>query len=375
MNKLDQDYKRLCEYILDAGNSKTTRNGDVLSIFGYTIRHKMSDGFPILTTKKMAFKSIVAELLWFLNGRTDLRWLLEENCHIWSGDFYKRYVDKTSDNSSDWNQWMKYNPDGSTRMFTLEEFEDKILTDNRFNIMWGSGGNIYGKQWRNTGGKQLAFKMKDFNGNDFPNQEPIPGIDQIQNLIDTLKTNPDDRRMIVNSWNVSDLKDMLLPPCHYSFQVYTREFDCNERLMLLTKLKSFDPLEIGVGLNIPEEHIHSIADSYNVPKREISLLFNMRSCDLGLGWPYNIASYGLLLLILARQVNMIPGELISNLGDCHIYEEHIQGLTEQMSRIPYNLPTLKIKDGVMHDISEYTVEDFKVENYKSHGKIYLPLKN
>lgn len=375
MNTLDEKYKRICEHILDNGSYKSTRNGNVYSVFGLTIRHDMSEGFPILTTKHVSFKNIVTELLWFLNGRTDLKWLLDRNCHIWSGDAYKRYVDKTSDNSSNWNQWMYSNGDGSYRMFTLKEFEEKIQTDNRFEIMWDSFGSIYGHSWRNYGGKKLTFKMKDLNGNDFPGQEPLPGIDQIQNLINTLKTNPDDRRMIVNSWDVSKLNDMLLPPCHYSFQVYTEGLNVDERLISLIKMHNFDPAEIGVGSNIPAAHIHAVCDSYDIPRRKISLLWNQRSVDVPLGLSYNIASYGLLLSILAKEVNVVPGELIGNLGDCHIYENQIEGIKEQLLRYSYDLPNLKIQDKDINDIAEYELNDFTLENYQYHPAIKMPLSN
>ena len=323
MNNLDKQYTDLLQDILDNGVKKQTRNGEVLSVFGRQIRHKMSDGFPLLTTKKMAWKSIVTELMWFLRGDTNIKYLVDNGCHIWDGDAYKNYCSKDYEN---YKKWLDKNPniDSMWVPLTQEEFINKIKTDRMFAFEWGELGPIYGAQWRRW----------------FPG-----GIDQIQNLINDLKTNPDSRRLMVNAWNVGELDQMVLPPCHFSWQCYSHEKD---------------------------------------GKRYLSLAWNQRSCDVGLGIPFNIASYGLLLEIIAKSVNMIPYELIGNLGDCHIYNNHIDGVKEQLTRESYPLPTLKINSGnenwhllgIDEIINSFDPDlTFKVENYQSHPSIKLPLSN
>jgi thymidylate synthase len=251
----------------------------------------MKDGFPLLTTKKMAWKSIVTELLWFLRGDTNIKFLHDNNCHIWDGDYIKS---------------------GRTN---------------------GELGPIYGAQWRKWGG------LQDLTDDD----KPIY-LDQIANLINELKTNPDSRRLMVSAWNVGELDKMVLPPCHYSFQCYVRE------------------------------------------GKYLSLMWNQRSVDTFLGLPFNIASYGLLLEIIAKEVNMIPDELIGNLGNVHLYNNHIEQAKEQLSRTPYELPKLNINtewwdkpfiELVMSDnfCKCLLEEDIQLYNYQSHPAIKAPLSN
>jgi thymidylate synthase len=303
MNTLDKKYQQLLSDIIAFGVEKKDRTGTgTISEFGHQIRHKMSEGFPLLTTKKMAWKQIVSELLWFLTGQTNIAFLHKHNNHIWDGDVYKNYAAKTS-----------MDIDGQ---LTKEEFIERIQTDNEFAKVWGDLGPIYGKQWRKWDGK---------NGR----------IDQIDNLVRELKTNPDSRRLIVSAWNVDELDQMVLPPCHYGFQVWTREED---------------------------------------GKRYISLMWNQRSVDTFLGLPFNIASYGLLLHIIANEVDMIPDELIGNLGDTHLYLNHIEQAKEQISRESFDLPILKTNakmDGICCNVPD----DFVLEGYQSHSTIKAPLSN
>ena len=274
-NQLDKKYQQLLSDIIEFGVEKKDRTGTgTISEFGHQIRHKMSEGFPLLTTKKMAWKQIVSELLWFLTGQTNIAFLHKHNNHIWDGDY-----------------------------------EKSGRTD-------GDLGPIYGKQWRKWDGK---------NGR----------IDQIDDLVKELKTNPDSRRLMVSAWNVGELDQMVLPPCHYGFQVWTREED---------------------------------------GKRYISLMWNQRSVDTFLGLPFNIASYGLLLHIIANEVNMIPDELIGNLGDTHLYSNHIEQAKEQISRESFDLPTLKTNvkiDGICCNAPD----DFILEGYQYHPTIKAPLSN
>ena len=353
---IEHDYLRLLKDILDNGKEKEDRTGTgTISVFGRQIRHKMNQGFPLLTTKKMYWKGIVTELLWFLRGDTNIKFLVDNDCHIWDGDVYKAY-------QSGFKEKHYLKPTS-----TKEEFINRIKTDDEFAKKWGELGPIYGKQWRDW--SRVTFNDEHRNGFSNP-------IDQISNLIEQLKTNPDSRRLMVNAWNVGELYQMTLPPCHYGFQVYTRELTFEERTRLYNKT-------LGEGFEnkkwLPnEDFIESRLKTDNIPTRSISLMWNQRSVDTFLGLPFNIASYGLLLEIIAKEVNMVPDELIGNLGDCHLYKNHIEQAEEQLTSEPKLLPTLKYTKS-LNDIDEVfkniEVNQFEIENYQSHPTIKAPLNN
>ena len=310
MNKIDKQYTDLLQDIIDNGITKQDRTGTgTVSVFGRQIRHKMSEGFPLLTTKKMAWKTMVVELLWFLRGDTNIKFLVDNGCNIWNGDAFKNYISKTNEYKGNW-------PD------TMEEFIERIKTDNEFAKKWGELGSIYGKQWRNWG---------EWSTIDVPKKVLKPGIDQITNLINDLKTNPDSRRLMVNAWNVSEIDQMVLPPCHYGFQVYTRELSFEERVVWMKNNSSSREIILPQRLG-PDFSMDEFFKPYGVPTRAISLMWNQRSVDTFLGLPFNIASYGLLLEIIATSVNMVPDELIGNLGDVHLYSNHIEQAKEQIGR-------------------------------------------
>ena len=356
MNNLDKQYQDLLKTIIEHGVDKKDRTGTgTKSIFGYTIRHNMKNGFPLLTTKKMAWKSIVTELLWFLRGDTNIKYLVDNGCHIWDGDAYKNYL-KESANSL-------------ASGFSKEQFINLIKTDNEFAKTWGELGPIYGAQWRGWGDGGTSYWVDK---NDEVRHKHIthwPEIDQIANLINELKTNPDSRRLMVNAWNVGELDQMVLPPCHYGFQVYTRELTHEERISTCLSKRPESKFAAHEDTN------ETLMDDWGIPKRAISLMFNMRSNDVPLGLPFNIASYGLLLEIIAKQVNMIADELIANLGDAHIYLNQIDGVKEQLKREPFELPKLKILNNQVDDIAHYEIDDFVIENYKYHPAIKIPLSN
>jgi thymidylate synthase len=321
MNNLDKQYKELLETIINYGVEKKDRTGTgTKSIFGYTIRHNMKDGFPALTTKKLAWKQVVSELLWFLTGQTNISFLLKHNNHIWDGDVYKNYTRKLSEKHS-----IHYKP------MEMKEFIERIKTDDVFAKEWGDLGPIYGRQWR----KWTRYYNSP--------------VDQIDDLVRNLKENPDSRRLMVSAWNVGELDMMVLPPCHYGFQIYTRELSTKERL-------AYYPANNAA------------------PTRAISLMWNQRSVDTFLGLPFNIASYGLLLHILANECGMVADELIGNLGDVHLYSNHIDQAKEQLSRTPYDLPTLKTKVKI-DGICCATPDDFILEDYQHHPTIKAPLSN
>jgi thymidylate synthase len=336
----------------------------------------MSEGFPLLTTKKMAWKTMVTELLWFLRGGTNIKFLVDNGCHIWDGDAYKNYLNVVTFEKPDYfhekhgHLKMSVKKEGDNYLpLTQEEFINRIKTDDKF-THWGDLGKIYGSQWRSWNGNGSPL-TKDYEGN--VSSYLVKPIDQIQNLINDLKTNPDSRRLMVSAWNVGELDKMTLPPCHYGFQVYTRELSLEERQELQTKM--FNGLNyFPYSLN-GEEGLHKEYDKQNVPRRAISLMWNQRSCDFPLGIPANIMSYALLLMMLSKQVNMVPEELIGNLGDCHIYLNQIDGVKEQLTREPLPLPNVILSDRVVNDLSEYIHTDIILENYQSHPKIYFPLSN
>ena len=424
MNKLDKQYTALLQDILDNGVTKQDRTGTgTLSVFGRQIRHNMSDGFPLLTTKKMPFKTITTELLWFLRGDTNIKFLVENNCHIWDGDAYKNYlkgwehaknIQKQHSSEDEYYEYLK-----DIKILTQEEFINKIKTDDEFAKVWGDLGPVYGKQWRSW--ETYFDKSKGWMPHNY---------DQIANLINDLKTNPDSRRLMVNAWNVGELDQMVLPPCHYGFQVYTRELSESER---------FNWYGNKIGSHMHHDHIEQEMNENNVPTRAISLMWNQRSVDTFLGLPFNIASYGLLIEIISKEVNMVPDELIGNLGDTHLYSNHIEQAKEQIgrelsreerydlmpsitghseenisnrkkinnfegnipetsyheewldsfniptrTREPYTLPTLKhmksneFYKSLSEDVSLFThldINDFSVEGYQSHPHIKAPLSN
>jgi thymidylate synthase len=396
----------------------------------------MKDGFPLITTKKMYWSGIVTELIWFLRGDTNIKFLVDNNCHIWDGDAYKNYC----------------NDKNTVGPLTMAQFIEEIKTNDEFANKWGELGPVYGKQWREW--TYLTKEQKqDVDGID----EEICGadmwdgirhyrtFDQIANLIHDLKTNPDSRRLMVNAWNVGELDSMVLPPCHYGFQVYTRELSGEERWDLLKKNVGKELFDSWVSEIVPfGGGLSEYLQSYNIPTRAISLMWNQRSVDTFLGLPFNIASYGLLLEIIAKAVNMVPEELIGNLGDTHLYSNHIEQAKEQIgmelsneeryniwftnnyetgmerffdpnnlpdfedsyyeptpkrTREPYPLPTLNINTefwqyeggecgigpldatGVIKAFSDDNFcrclleEDIQLGNYQSHPSIKAPLSN
>jgi thymidylate synthase len=377
MNNLDKQYQDLLKSILDYGVEKKDRTGTgTKSIFGYTIRHKMSDGFPLLTTKKIAWKTMVTELLWFLRGDTNIKYLVDNDCHIWDGDAFKYYTKKVNEiidgykcgdimGMQDHIEKLFSDSDKLTPL-TMDEFINKIKTDDEFTKQWGELGPIYGKQWRSWEVDTSYLGDGEWTaGKD---------IDQIANLINDLKTNPDSRRLMVNAWNVGEIDQMVLPPCHYGFQVYTRELSRVERVddynsKFENKIEvPFIKVNLGDAI---ENTIDTALTQANIPTRAISLMWNQRSVDTFLGLPFNIASYGLLLMMIADEVGMVPDELIGNLGDTHIYLNHIEQAKEQIGRKPMDLPTVQVRDGIFCS----SVNDVILENYKSHPSIKAPLSN
>jgi len=362
MNNLDNKYLSLLQEILDNGFDKEDRTGTgTKSIFGKQLEFDMAEGFPLLTTKKVHFKSVAHELLWFLRGETNIRSLVKEGVTIWSEWPYENYYDFASQlEEPDYRYHIDDPQENITRMMTIQEFNQTVVADESFAKEFGNLGPVYGKQWIDWGGA-IGRKHQTMAGGHVHFQ----GINQIDKLIDDLKNNPDSRRMMVNAWNVAEVDTMALPPCHYGFQVYTRELSLGERIRMYALKEGQTYEQFVTNWNTDEQWLEDLSDT-NIPIRAISLMWNQRSVDTFLGLPFNIASYGLLLHMLADVVNMVPDKLICNLGDVHIYNNHIDFAKEQISRQPFEkLPKLVIKNK-RANVTHYSYEDFEVVDYKAH---------
>lgn len=328
-NQIDNQYKKLLKKILKFGVPKDDRTGTgTISYFGPQMRFKMSEGFPLLTLRNIHTKSIIYELLWFLAsydkkyekfGNTNIRFLLDNGVTFWSDWPYKHYIEKTNNKISQ------------------KEFEEKIKQDDDFALMYGDLGNVYGKQWRDWTDYSEYFEGGD-----------IKSIDQIQKVIDILKSNPDSRRIIVSAWNPPDVKTAMLPPCHMFFQFWSYEMSKEERQQLNKN-------------NID-----------NFPTRKLSMKMYIRSQDFYLGNPYNIAEYSILLHMIAQITNMIPNELIYTMGDAHLYNNSIDAAKKIKTRKSFDAPKLKLNIKIKN-IQDFRFEDIEIIGYKSHPNIYVPV--
>jgi len=374
-NKLDQCFNQLLYKIRTEGYNKQDRTGTgTLSIFGHLLEHNMKSGFPLLTSKKIFTKGVISEILWFLRGETNIQSLVKDGVNIWVGDVYKRYLsfdhydelesrwvfNKAGIEKNDFND-----PRTWSRHYTEKEFIELIKNNDEFAAVWGELGPIYGKQWR-------AWEKKDGTH-----------IDQIDNIINLLKYNPDSRRIMVNAWNVGEIDEAVLPPCHYGFQFWSRELTFAERYDIYSERMKyrFDTAD----LKTPEK-----LDARGIPRRAISLEWEQRSVDTFLGLPFNIASYGFLLHIIGKIVNMQPEYLKGSLKDTHLYLNHIDQAIEQEQRENiYVLPELELI-GEFENVNSYwidgkfeldkflsklTVDDFEIVGYESHPTIKAPLSN
>lgn len=316
MATLEQPYLDLLSKIMNEGHDKEDRTGTgTRSLFGAQMRFDLNDGFPILTTKKIPFGLIKSELLWFLRGDTNIRFLLEHNNHIWDEWAFKNWVESSEYQDPDMTNFgLRSQEDPEFKKIYQEEmkkFDQKILADQTFAEKYGNLGDVYGAQWRHWQKRECGF------------------IDQIQNVIDQIKKTPYSRRLIVSAWNPEDVPTSALPPCHVLFQFYVND-------------------------------------------GRLSLQLYQRSGDMFLGVPFNIASYALLVNLIARETGLKPGEFIHTLGDAHIYKNHFTQVKELLSRSAYDAPMLWLNPDKKL-VQDFEMKDIKLINYRHHGTIKAPV--
>ncbi|QIC18437.1 thymidylate synthase [Lactobacillus iners] len=316
MTKLEQPYLDLLQKIMLEGHDKSDRTGvGTRSIFGAQMHFDLSEGFPIITTKHVPFGLIKSELLWFLRGDTNIKFLLEHKNHIWDEWAFKNWVSSTEYNGPDMTNFgLRQQTDEFFNIKYQEQmkiFTEKILSDATFSKKYGDLGNVYGAQWR---------RWQTSRGDT---------IDQLGNVIEQIKTNPDSRRLIVSAWNPEDIPNVALPPCHVLFQFYVND-------------------------------------------NKLSLQLYQRSGDMFLGVPFNIASYSLLLNLVARETGLELGEFVHTLGDAHIYKNHFDQVNKQLSRNAYDSPTLWLNP-LKHRVLDFEMKDIKLIDYNHHGTIKAPV--
>ena len=405
VNEVDRGYQYLLDDIMSHGHPKETRAGKVKSLFGKHFKIDLKKGFPLLTTKKVFTKGILHELLWFLqrpcnsHGSSNIEYLVKNNVHIWDDDafrWFKEWVTKEiafehknynfviadgddevgNDVSFEW--WMcndaKKNDIHWLLTLTKEEFLIHVLERLEIRVdggkiyRFGDLGPVYGKQWRKFDGKNKT-------------------VDQIENIIKTLKTNPNDRRLLCVAYNPSILGEVALPPCHVMMQFYTRKLSELERWEVYRKKHKNELVnENGTNKYIDiygeaispwtkrkyKDELNKELDKERIPVYGLSCMWTQRSVDVCCGLPFNIASYAFLTYMIANIVNMEPDILIGSLGDCHIYENHFEGVEKQLNRKGNDLPTLTINRKV-GTIDQFRFEDFVLEKYNPDPPIKYPL--
>ncbi|MBD3109863.1 thymidylate synthase [Bacillus sp. AGMB 02131] len=311
-----KQYLDLCEHVLQNGLYKEDRTGTgTISTFGYQMRFDLQKGFPLLTTKRTLFRLIASELLWFIKGDTNIKYLLQHNNNIWNEWAFKKWVESDEYQGPDMTDFglrsLKDEAFAAQYNEQMAVFKEKVLNDDEFAKKYGDLGNVYGKQWR-------AWKTSKGET-----------IDQLKDVIEAIKTNPDSRRLIVSGWNPEDVPSMALPPCHTLFQFYVQE-------------------------------------------GKLSCQLYQRSADVFLGVPFNIASYALLTHLIAHECGLEVGEFIHTFGDAHIYSNHVEQVKLQLSREPKALPELKLNPD-KKSVFDFEMEDITIEGYDPHPLIKAPI--
>lgn len=327
MTSYDKQYSAILKHILDYGSVKETRAGKVRSIFGDSIRVNLQSGLPLLTTKKVFYRGIIHELCWFISGSTNIKYLLDNNVHIWDDDayrYYKQLMASYNDEAVSKETFLEYTKEGKKK-------ENIKISGTVYTF--GDLGPVYGKQWRRFG---------------------ITNKDQLQNIVDRLQNNPDDRRMLCIAFNPDVVDDVALPPCHVLFQFYTKELSKTE-LAHLAAVRG------------------TTVDDKTLPTRQLSLSYYMRSNDWCCGQPFNTASYAMLVYMLCDICNMLPGELVFFGGDIHVYENHVELAQAQLMRTGYSKSPRFIIKNHMNGLEDIKFDNFEVADYQSDEVIHYPL--
>jgi thymidylate synthase len=350
-----KQYQKLLKKILKKGVEKESGRANMPNTIGIEygkITMDLRKGFPLLTTKEMFWKGIVHELLWFLRGETNIKYLVDNGVNIWNGDAY-RWYDKWWNESGfkfpkysqeEFVEQVKLRP--TTEKWHFKNGEIKQFIDH---YTVGDLGKVYGYQWRNQN-----------------------GVDQIADIIDGLKTNPYSRYHILDGWNKADFRDMALPPCHLLYQFIVKPMSIEDRWELFQEYEWQEPLG---QKSAEDDELHRICDNHGVPRFYLNVNMYQRSCDTFLGVPFNLASMSLLLMIIAKTVNMVPLKARWIGGDVHLYKDHIPVVEEQLKREPKYLPRMVIKKDLnsLEDIESLTIDDFELQDYVSHGKLKAKL--
>lgn len=405
-----KQYLDLMRHACEHGRFKQDRTGTgTYGVFGYQMRFDLADGFPLVTTKKCHLRSIIHELLWFLQGDTNIRYLKENGVSIWDEwvkegtaeyapltreeryELYVKFHDKQY--RKYWESVTRRPDDSLLQMYppSAEPIKLKYMSDKLLDaydipsrkLVAGELGPVYGAQWRSwpTGRNCPTCKglgeLDDAEAGDIMfnrwtcpkcKGKRIETIDQIAKVVETLKTNPDSRRIIVSAWNPAQVDEMALPPCHALFQFYSEPLTMNERLRVAGGLQSFN---MGPGIHGQDE-ILAILDERNIPTRRLSCQLYQRSADIFLGVPFNIASYALLVMMVAQVTGHAPGEFVWTGGDCHLYANHLEQVDLQLQREPHALPTMHLNPDVK-DLFDFKFDDFTLEGYESHPHISAPV--
>lgn len=356
-------YLKLLEDIKSNGTWKEPARANMpktISLFGTRLEFDMKDGFPLLTTKKMYTKAIVTELLWFLKGNTNIKYLVDNGCNIWNQDAYRWYLKKCEEQVNvrelSFDLFVNYIKNAKSNeeliLDSIKNSENNHPLVPKDYIL-GDLGKVYGEQWRNQN-----------------------GVDQLKTCIERIKSDPMGRYAIIDAWNPSDFKEMALPPCHLLYQFNCRELSLFERKLFLSEMEGWKDVDFCHIDEDPSGDIEETCDELNVPKYCLDLQMYQRSCDTFLGVPFNIASAALLLHLIAQVVNMVPSKFIWVGGDTHVYENHLDQIDTQLSREPLGLCSLQVfKDiNTLEDLEKLIPEDIVFINYNSHSSIKGELK-
>ena len=356
----EQQYLQLLEHIVANGTYSKNRTGvNTYKIWGAQIHIDLNEGFPLLTTKKMHWKSVVHELLWMIKGDTNIQYLLKNGVTFWTEWPMKHYNDAATE--------LKVMP-----VLTQKAFEQKIINDDEFAKTWGSIGNYgYGGMWRHFPFYTQEDKFKSSTSVIGCSAEhwTFGEVDQLVKVIDELKVNPDSRRIIITAWHPyhsNNREDALLPACHNYIQFGTEELTWHERLEIAREKDSRNE-------NMYYKYSDEDFDRTGIPKYRLNCYFNMRSNDVPLGLPYNIAFYALFTHLMAHCLNMIPSQLVYSGADVHIYENQQEGITEQLTRTPGKLPKLVLKPGCPTNLFDIKFDHIDIVDYNPQAHIKMPV--